>query len=105
MNTQPHRHASGVRKRISAAYRALRKAGYVCKHSWKCCLGCGNAAMPEGTTKAVFYHRQDAANLRKTGHVYLAWTGRGTVVADAMRDAGLTVQWDNSIQTRIRVSL
>lgn len=68
-------------------------------------MGCGNDAMPEGTTKAVFYHRQDAATLVSIGAVRLAWSGDGTEIAEAMRAVNLIVEWDGSDSTRIRVKI
>lgn len=99
-----HRNAASVRRRISNAFRALRAKGYVCKSAWKCCMCCGNAAMPEGTTKCVFYHKQDAATLRETGSTWLVWTGDADEIIEALRAVNLTVAWSGSASARIHVS-
>ena len=102
---EPHADARAVRARLTQAFRALRKSGYVCRQNFMCCMGCANAAMPEGTTKCVFYHRQDADSLRKRGSVYLAWTGDGPEIFRAMEAAGLRVDWNGSDDERMKVSM
>lgn len=94
---------------LNQGFKNLRKAGYAGRQNFTCCMSCGNAALPEGTTKYAFYHRQDAANMIDAAHrrqrlgVMLAWGGDGIVIAKAFEDAGLEVQWDGTDAKRIHV--
>ncbi len=90
---------------IKTAYRELRRAGYFCRSAFTCCSTCAWAEVPGGrAAKVVFYHRQDAADLRREGGCYLAWSGDGEFICAALRRAGLHVTWDGEASTRIFVS-
>lgn len=63
------------KQKLSAAFKALRKAGFIAKQSFSCCGSCAGydiATQVKEMTPAkqakvkgtVFYTRQDAANLR-----------------------------------------
>lgn len=93
-----------VRQKIGVAFRALRKSGYIARQNFMCCMGCGFAAMPEGTKKAVFYHRQDADRLSSSGRCYIAWGGDGQEIRKAFEAAGLKVEWDGTEAARFCVS-
>ena len=92
-----------VRKRLTTVFRKLRKSGYFCRHRWTCCLGCGTAALPAGTKKYVFYHRQDAEHLAAGHSLYLAWGGPLDPILSELRAAGLRVSHDGNAGTRIAV--
>ena len=48
-----------------------------------CCSTCAWAEVPGGrAAKVVFYHRQDAADLRREGGCYLAWSGDGEFICE-----------------------
>jgi|SRR6185369_16483288 len=94
---------SQTKKQIGVAFRALRASGYFARQNWKCCQSCGCAALPEGTKNYAFYHAQDAERLNKTGEVYLAWSGDGSTIVKALRDAGLRVDHDGDESRRIFV--
>ena len=98
-------HRTDVPEAMKAAYRELRRAGYYCRSRFTCCSTCAWAEVPEARAdKVVFYHRQDASDLRRTGGCYLAWAGDGAFICAALRRAGLHVIWDGEASTRIFVS-
>ena len=92
------------KQRISAAFKSLRKLGYVAKMNFMCCMGCGLAAMPE-TDKWVFWHQQDddhafekvnrwADKPRNLQHdLMLRWGGDANLIISALRAERLTVEW------------
>jgi hypothetical protein len=92
-----------IKDKINKAFRALRKAGYVAHQNWQCCQSCGCAALPDGCKKYVFYHSQDADNLRKRGSVHLAWDGDGTEIATILQKNGLKVNWNGSRDKRMEI--
>lgn len=111
------------RAALAKGFKNLRKQGYVGRQSWQCCMTCGCAALPEGTTKYAFYHRQNTSDLkwaiggyfhrsstlktvkREDVGVYLSWGGDGAVISKAFADAGLVVDWDGSESTKVWVGL
>lgn len=100
-----------VRSGIAKAFRALRKQGYVAKAHFSCCGSCGTAElgmMNPLPTKWVFFHRQGSANLRNRGEVRVVWgdtVENGQEIAKAFTDAGLTVDWNRTVDETIGVSL
>ena len=93
------------RQRLTRGFALVRRRGYVAKQNWQCCLGCGLAALPEGTTKYVFYHAQDAKRMDQTSSVYLAWGGYGYEIRQCFLEAGLAVTWEGREDQRVLVSL
>ena len=92
---------------IAKAFDELRRAGYVCRSAFMCCGTCAGYAisqMPKYHGKAVFFHRQDDEQLRETNSTYLGWEGKGEEIAEAMKKAGLTVEWDGDACHRILVT-
>ena len=92
-----------MKQKIERAFEVLRKEGFVAEQNWKCCQGCGMAALPKGTEKYVFYHAQDEENLMDNSTVFLAFGGGGTKIADALINEGLIVNWNGSESMRIQV--
>lgn len=91
-------------KKLTDAFRNLRRDGFVAKRNWMCCQNCGVHALPEDTQDYVFYHCQDADTLREKDKVYLAWGGDGDQIKRRCEEAGLYVVWDGRPETRILVS-
>ena len=61
---------------LTSAFKALRKEGYFARQNFWCCQSCGWASVPDGKgDKVVFYHNQDASDLRNNGRCHLAWSG------------------------------
>ena len=87
---------------ITDAFKALRKEGYWARQNWQCCQSCGWAAIPgQKDDKAVFYHRQDAEDLRsRPPSVMLAWAGDGSKITEILKQY-VDVEWDGLDSTRI----
>ena len=104
-------------EKITKAFKALRKKGWFARKNFWCCQTCGCAAVPhEYFNKFVFYHNQDAEALKEIwgkkcrgnisdGGLYLTHGegGNGKEICNALVNAGLTVEWDESNDTRILV--
>jgi len=110
-----HKDAKKIARRIDDAFTALRDEGFFAKANHTCCQSCGLADIPEDGRydEYVFYHMQDAENLKDAGVCYLAWgfsgptletKRKGRLICTALREAGLEVDWDGSEHTRIKVS-
>ncbi len=98
-----------TRRRIGEAFAELRRAGYVCRSAFMCCGTCAAYAIAQTpkykkNKKAVFYHRQDAADFQKTNYVYLGWEGDGEEIVAALRRAGLRAEWNGDDERRILVT-
>jgi hypothetical protein len=94
------------RKELNKAFAELRKIGYFAKQNHTCCQTCGWAEVPDekGDT-AVFYHRQDADDLRENGACNLAWSGDGKLITDILTKHGVKVDWDGSSNKRIGINI
>jgi len=86
---------------LNNAFKALRKEGYWARQNWQCCQSCGWAAVPdEKSEMAVFYHAQDAAQLKdRNPRVYLAWAGNGTKINSILQQF-VDVEWDGTDNSR-----
>ena len=87
--------------KLTLAFKALRKAGYFARQNFWCCQSCGWAAVPDGTEKVVFFHKQDADDLRRTGRVHLAWSGDGVEICRILGEHGVRTEWNGSGDKRI----
>lgn len=88
-------------EKLTVAFKALRKTGYVARKSFWCCQSCAWSALDEDKAKkAVFYHRQDAADMRRGNGVHLAWAGDGKEIAGILKEAGIEFEWDGSTNKR-----
>ena len=91
--------------KLTTAFRRLRKLGYFAKQNWKCCQGCGCAAIPKDRSeKYVFYHSQDKEQLVEYGACYLSWDGDANEIVNVLELAGLIVEWEGTDNTRILVT-
>jgi hypothetical protein len=92
-------------ERINVAFRNLRKRGYFARQNFWCCQTCAWYAIgedhPDKVDRAVFYHQQDAATLKRDGGTMLAWSGDGHEIVKTCLEAGLAVEWDGTENTRI----
>jgi hypothetical protein len=111
--------------RLEAAFGALRGRGIVARHDYSCCSTCGSAEIRDEMAAAMragepadgfaFYHWQDTEDAPATGRLALSFGSRlggplgtaeiGVVVLQALRDAGLPVDWDESARSRMTVVL
>jgi len=93
-----------MKAKLNSAFRELRKRHYFARQSFKCRQTCGwDAVPPQHKQRAVFYHTQDAIDIRDRKETHLAWSGDGSEIVSVMQGAGLTVEWDGSAGKRILV--
>lgn len=91
---------------LTKAFKELRKEGYFARQNWKCCQTCGWAAISDEQAKhAVFYHAQDARDLREKNYCHLAWEGDGKKIVKILKSNGLNVKWSGNKEQRIRVEV
>jgi hypothetical protein len=95
-------------KRLGKGFRNIRAQGYFARQNFWCCQTCGCHAVPDDKADAyVFYHEQDAGNLRQSQKegdnvgVYLSWAGDPLVIQKAFEDAGCAVRHNGLSNTRI----
>jgi len=102
-----------LKRRVDAAFRALKKQGVFCRRNFLCCQSCGTAAVPDGTPY-VFWHGQDEDGLRESGTVRLAFGAPGKdgktvtlgrIIVSAMKAAGVRAVWDGNPDKRIRLEV
>jgi len=91
---------------ISFAFRELRKRGYTAKQNFKCCQSCAWAALSDKEAeRVVFYHNQDADNLKRMGSCYLSWSGDGKEIVEVLNLFGINTEWDGTNENRIKIIL
>lgn len=108
--------------RLDTAFAALEAQGILARQHFACCQNCGRAEIQDDVREArqagrgvfgyVFYHEQDTEAAMDDGvlcFVYQSitpeWTTEavGEHLADALRAAGLRVQWSGSARERVAV--
>jgi hypothetical protein len=92
------------RNKIKKAFLGLRKWGYFAEMDFECCTSCAHAAIPEGTTKYIYYNRQTTEFWRQSGKLELSWGGDSIEIVWQLRKAGLNVWHDGKQQAFIIVS-
>jgi len=90
---------------LNKAFRELRKKGYAAKQRFWCCSSCALAALPEGTEKFVFYHKQDAERLDRNRKCNLSWGGDGSEIVKVLNECGVSTDWNGTEQQRIKIDL
>lgn len=124
--TDPTRYRE-VKDKLTVAFRALRKEGMIARQNYLCCGTCASAGCYQEARKrdeagkvvtgAVYYHRQNNESLENSRDLYIAYdeyepTGGpahlttaevGRKLAAALKDAGLTVEWDGSPDLCVKV--
>jgi hypothetical protein len=92
------------KENLNKAFRDLRKHGYFARQNFLCCQSCGWAEVPDNKSdKVVFYHTQDNDDLQRSGSCHLAWSGNGQEIVEIFHKHGITVEWDNSLNTRMKI--
>lgn len=105
------------RAKVREMFKALRKNhGFFARMNYYCCSSCAMSAASQEAKKSqpvVYYHAQDAEafegqDLTSTLYVGYGVEGDeaeilkvGQIVAAEAKTAGLRVEWDGSIHTRI----
>lgn len=105
---------------LSKAFANLRKAGFVARQNFTCCASCAADQIRQDVLKMpvekrakvrgmVYYHHQDAANMRRDGKLFVrygqialdGWDTTplidaevGEAVFKAFREVGLIPAWD-----------
>lgn len=97
--------------KVKAAFKALRKIGYIARQNFLCCSGCANAQLANEveakggdleTAKHVYYHQQcnDAFRDKRDdltpdlhGVLFIHWQGDGVEIVRALREQGLDAIW------------
>jgi hypothetical protein len=101
--------------RLDAAFAAMQRRGVIARQNFSCCSNCGHAEMwgemrsppPNWLVEGyAFYHMQDTERAVEGGGLYVKYgaveegeeaaAAVGRVVAEELRNAGLTVEWDGS---------
>jgi hypothetical protein len=111
--------------RLDRAFAELESRGIVCRQDFSCCGACGSGEIREEMEKVseagslvrgyAFYHMQDTESAVEGCGLYLNYgaTEEGELAAirigheicDALRNEGLTPNWDGDLQMRIGVKL
>lgn len=106
-----------IETEISKVYDKLEDLGIVGRMNWACCQTCGRSEIndfKDGHIGFVFYHSQDADDLKKSGYTYLAFGSFneveeehikiGKAIVKAFKKNGkFKVGWDENTDTRIMI--
>ena len=94
------------KQNLNNAFRQLRRRGYFARQNYQCCNSCGWASMTtEESKKAVFYHRQETEDLKKTGITYLSWSGDADEIIAIFQHYGIKTQWEGSQDKKIQINI
>jgi hypothetical protein len=114
--------------RLSRAFQALRKLGYLARRNYLCCSSCAGASLANEAERlldagakprgAVFYHRQDTEAFRdghhlrirfgqlhtaKHGDIGLETQSIGQEVMGVLLKCGVAAEWDGNPNTTIMI--
>ena len=96
--------AKKTKTALTLAFEELRKLGYFSKQNFWCCQTCAWHAIPlEQSDKAVFFHAQDAEDLKRKGECYLSWSGDGKEIVSVLNKHGIQTDWEGSETQRIKI--
>jgi len=109
--------------KLDEAFATLDRRGIVARQNFTCCQTCGHAEINFEIDEAskhrpirgyVFFHEQDVERVVASGFLYLAYgsvSGKskdsvriGQEIVNALRNAGLQVQWNGKIEKRIAIN-
>ena len=104
---------------LDEAFARLREEGLTVEDNFTCCQRCGLSEIggeaAEGSPGYVFFHQQDLESAAAGHGLMLAYgafggdpdasTAIGHQTAEALRAAGLTVEWNGEVRTRILVRM
>lgn len=91
--------------KIEKAFNELRVLGFFAQSNHMCCQTCAWTDIPEEFDNVVFYHNQDAEDLKKNKECYLSWSGDAKKIVEILEKHQVKVQWDGKETTRIKISL
>lgn len=119
-----------LNKRLSCAFKQMRKQGLFARQNCFCCSSCGGAAIANALEffggsgekqpcmGACFYHKQDNARKikgedfyvtygqifsQKLGAVGLPSVEVGALVVKALSEAGVKSEWNGDAKVRIKI--
>ena len=96
--------AKKIKTALTLALEELRSLGYFARQNFWCCQTCAWHAIPdEQLEKSVFFHAQDAEDLRKKGECYLSWSGDGEEIISVLNKHGIQTDWEGSETQRIKI--
>ena len=102
---RPHEDYEEMKRRLQNAFKRLRKLGYVARSNFWCCSSCAWSDLTEAqASHAVFYNKQAGENFKNNGQVHLQWSGDGKLITSVLREEGLTLDWDGTLQNSITVT-
>lgn len=119
-----------MKKRLTQAFRAMRKEGLLARQNFECCSSCAGYSMATRAEEMIssgkkmkseikgccFYHAQDNDSLVVGREFYLAYGPMGTqkydmiglsnekvaeIVIKCLKNAGIETDWDGKGDTRI----
>lgn len=89
---------------LTLAFEELRKLGYFARQNFWCCQSCAWYAIPEDkSSKSVFFHGQDADDLKENGSCYVSWDGNGEEIVSVFNKHGIQTEWSGSKEKRIKI--
>ena len=113
--------------RLTKAFKKLDKEGILCRENFSCCTRCGHAQINEEIEERIeedkdfepfgyaFYHEQDVESAVESNEICIAfgsWDGDdaadcavGRKIVQVISAQGLQVDWDETAEQRIMVSL
>jgi hypothetical protein len=115
--------------RLDRAFAAIGRRGIVARQHFGCCQSCGHARLQDELAREhgavrgyAFFHAQDTAAAASGGGLYLSFGAVmppgtpeddrdgaavqvGREIVALLTAAGLPVEWDGQLETRIRVPL
>jgi len=123
----------GDRSKLNAAFKLMRKRGLLALQAYQCCSNCAGYAITEKAVKLIssgrknkedirgccFYHRQDAEDRDKGRPFYVRYGNIdseeygeigedtekvGRVVGEALKEAGVSYDWDGSPHVAIEIT-
>ena len=103
-----HKDANKIARAIDDAFATLRDEGFFAKAHHTFCLSDGLSEIPRNKeSRFVFYHEQDAEDLKENGKCNLAfgsslWVGKK--ICKELNDSGLSVSWNGTLEQRIEVN-
>ena len=113
---------------LGEAFDDLQEKGMIARENYTCCQSCGWRAIEQEARDlraadqncwgAAFYHGQDAEDIQDSERVHISFgtlkgigpnlftrEEAGEILAQALQEHGLHVEWDGSAKTRVLAHL
>lgn len=114
-----YKRVDAAKEAIKKAFSELRKAGFIARSNFMCCMSCASYGLAEmarerGIEKMVYWHRQDEEYLKEKGILFLRYSSMkdddeasrsvGEEVVEALKRNGLSVEWSGDLNKCIEVT-